>query len=662
MIYYITGQTVLENSCLPEDMQLASLQDCLDYFKDKLVIQVDTETEFCKWNGNRLPDPYTSNVLCIQLGDNLNQFVIDKNTIDITPLFPLFENESIVKIFCNAFFDLRFFHHWKVNIKNVYDIFLVECILNRGKILPEGFRSLENMALRYADIQLNKDIRGQIHWRGLDVQVIRYAAEDVAYMEIIQDAQLLELKKHELSVYALWENRYVIDLSRMSYHGFKVNSNSWHKVKLENESKLRKLYDDLEQFVINDPTLARYVDYTLFGNNCKINWRSSKQVIPFLNSIGVETLFRDKKTGIMKDTVDIKQLKKQKHKHSILKIYIEYKEIEKEISTYGEKFLIENLNQVTRRIHSEFFQILDTGRISSNKPNLQNIPASDNEGNPHPLRKCFEADKNNVLIVADYSQQEPRVTADYSQDPYLIDFILNGDGDSHSLISTMISEYLLGEHQVINKKNNPIVPKYGKKIRDIGKMINLGKDYGKTAFSIKDDLGITQEEAQKLLDIIDATTPEKIKYFKQWQNFVEQNGYVITDNVIGSKTWFPYYNEYLSVKAIPEGLRKKEERSKFYKLKGQMDRFAQNNRIQGTSALITKLAHISINNTFDSKQFEFKPIIVNCVHDEIVVECNEKDKDLVAKIMQSCMEEAGSYFCKTIPMIAEPEINKQWIK
>ena len=128
MIYYISGQTRIDNS----DIQTCTISDVLTYFKDKEIIEVDTETKFNKRNPKHLPNPYENKVLCLQLGDKNNQFVIDNNTIDITPLKILFEDETKIKIFCNAFFDIRFILHWNFNIKNIYDIFLAECIIYKN--------------------------------------------------------------------------------------------------------------------------------------------------------------------------------------------------------------------------------------------------------------------------------------------------------------------------------------------------------------------------------------------------------------------------------------------------------------------------------------------------------------------------------------------------
>lgn len=408
MIYYITSQ---KSWTVCDGIKLCGIEHAANYFKHKDIIEVDTETEFCTWDmeknskKRRLPDPYTSKVLSLQLGDADNQFVIDCSTVNFIPFIkPLFEDPTKVKIFTNAFFDLRFIFHWGINIKNVVDIFLQEMILTRGLKKPKGYRSLDGMCRRYLGIELNKDIRGQIHWRGLDSTVIKYAGEDVAHQNKIRILQLHKLKELNLLEYAKLENRYVISLAKTSYKGFKINTEKWLKVEAENTIKLNEYRQKLDNWVIENA--PKYSEHTLFDTRCIIKWTSSNQVKPLMRDLGIDIEIRDKKTGKEKESVELKLLKKQSEKSDILPIYIKYKELAKEISTYGKQFLEKNLNPVTGRVHSEFFQILDTGRISSNRPNIQNIPG-ELEGKTHPLRKAFTTCGGNVFVVGDFSQQEP---------------------------------------------------------------------------------------------------------------------------------------------------------------------------------------------------------------------------------------------------------------
>ena len=408
MIYFIGNQPLLLDN--NDIYQVSTIEKCLEYFKDKSIIQVDTETEGGK---NSIPNPHTHKVLCLQLGDSNNQFVIDTSIYSISLFKSILEDKSKIKIFTNAFFDLRFLFHYGIFSENIYDCFLAEMLLTLGKDLEKGYRSLESMANRYCNIKLNKEIRGQIHYRGVnDSTVIKYAAEDVTFMEKIMNCQLKLLEKDNLLNAIKLENSFIRPLAYISYKGFKVDPEKWLEVDKSNREKLKSIHEELNQWVIKN----NHKEFTAAGisgllfeefNNCIINWKSAKQTIPLFKKLGINLTVKDKKTSKDKDSVDIKSLKRQIEKSSILPTYIRYKELEKEISTYGEDFIKDNLNKVTKRIHSEFFPLADTGRVNSSNPNLSNIPSTDEFGEMHPLRKCFICEEGNNLIISDFSQQEP---------------------------------------------------------------------------------------------------------------------------------------------------------------------------------------------------------------------------------------------------------------
>jgi len=645
-----------------QDFRSSDVSELMTWLKDKKELQIDTETEFNTRNKKALSNPYEQKVLCLQIGDKDNQWIIDPNTTNIQFLKPYFESKEIVKVMCNAFFDLRFFYHWGFNVKNVYDIFLAELSLTLGQNKPKGYRGLGSMTERYCDAHLNKEVRGQIHYRGLDDTVLRYAAEDVKYMSEIKAKQAIEITNKGLENTIKLENRFILTLAKVSYKGFKVDSVQVLKICQENKVLSGQLQAKLNQFVINlgsnyNEFISKQGDLFNEGPTTNINWASPKQVVKLFKKLGINCTIRDKKTGKDKDSVDGKHLNKQKSKFPILPIYLEYKEVEKEITTYGEKFIKDNLCPVTNRMHSEFFPILETGRISSSNPNLQNITATDG-GEVSPLRECFISDNGRSLIISDYSQQEPRLTAEYCQDPYLMDFILNGDGDSHSLVSTAISEYLLGEEVKVSKKNNPLVPQYQMKIRDIGKMINLGLSYGKTAFSVKDDLNCTEQEAQKLIDVLKSKSPLQWNYFKANGEFVKKHGYIIIDSVTNRISYFPEWEEYKELGKIPYDAKTKEQISRYYKLRGFLERGAANRPIQGGGAAMSKLAAIIFEEEIENLNYD--AFIVNLIHDEIVVECKTEQAEQVKSVLEQAMIKSGSYFCKTIPMKVESYIGNTW--
>ena len=175
---------------------------------------------------------------------------------------------------------------------------------------------------------------------------------------------------------------------------------------------------------------------------------------------------------------------------------------------------------------------------------------------------------------------------------------------------------------------------------------------------MKDDLNCSVEAAQELLDFLKSRTPLKEKYFEKCRAFTEVNGFIISDNTLNCVTHFDQHAEYRRLKNLR--FRSKLEQSSFYKIKGNMERFSQNNRIQNTGAIMSKTAHILINDEFIKKGWTAKAKVVNMIHDECLVECDEDIAEEVAQVMSDMMVKAGTYYCKTIPMVAEPAISDHW--
>lgn len=654
MVHYV-GPKILFS-----DFIESSVEKCVEYFKDKRYIQVDTETELNTRNPDHLANPYENKVICIQLGDKNNQWVIDSN-MDISPLKIIMEDRSKVKIFTNAFFDLRFFHHWNWKIVNVYDCFLVEKILNCGKDLPKGYLGLAGMVLRYCNVTLKKDVRTQIQSRGLDATVVEYAAEDVHYMEDILYQQMKLIIEMNMEACVRLENKHIISLSKISYKGFKIDINAWIEYATSNKLKLLEQNKKLNEYIVKlgwEEFINKQLDLFSDEVTSNINWNSPKQVIKLFKKLDINCQIPDKKTGMLKYSVDGKHLQRQSKKFDILPIYLKYKEIGKELSTYGVDFIKQNINPVTKRVHSEFFPILDTGRISSNNPNLQNIPAIQEDGSPNPLRQFFVPEEGNCLIICDYSGQEDRIIADKCNDPLLNNVFLEGSGDTHSLTATVISPFFFGEEIQVNKKNNPMVEHKGQRIRDIAKILNFKMAYGGSAFTLKDDLECSQEEAQKIIDLIIKKFKGKTDYFNSCHKFIKEHGYVIIDPVTGRRSWFYKYDRFKELEKMPYDRRSKVESSEYYKLKGSMERMSQNYPVQGTAASMTKTAVIMFDDYIDQQGLD--AFIVNAVHDEIVVECKREQADVVMHILKLCMERAGKVFCKLIPIIAEPSKGDNW--
>lgn len=439
MIYLVTNNLELFERPINSGINLCSVEDSLKYLNKLSVIGADTETTGM--------DEHTSKLLCLQLGDKVNQYVIDTQSVDIQKYKELLMNKNILYLWQNAAFDLRFLFANKLYTPNIYDTYLAESCLTRG--LPPGQvrKSLDALVYKYCNIQLDKTIRGNIHREGLSDRVIRYAADDVKYLVDVYLGQQVQLKKYNLIDYVRLENKFVLPLAYTMYCGFYLDKTQWTAKADEDKIELDILIQELDQFVLdnysNSPFVNNQLDLFESGIKCNVLWSSSQQVIKLFEYLNIDVTIFEK--GKKKKSVDQKHLNKIKDTHPILPIYLRYSKQAKTVSTYGIEFL-RYINPKTGRIHTTYNQILNTGRISSGKadknnpkndrPNLQNIPRDSRH------RSCFKAQEGNTLEVGDYSGQEQIVLANVSLEPNLLEFYDKKLGDMHKIITVHVK---LGE-------------------------------------------------------------------------------------------------------------------------------------------------------------------------------------------------------------------------
>jgi DNA polymerase-1 len=667
MIYLVTNQQAMFS---PVGYSMATVEESLEYLEALEIIGFDTET--------RGMDPFTKELLSMQLGDQEKQYVIDCSTVD-PKLYKKVLEEKVL-IMHNAKFDLRFLYYYQIVPTKIFDTFLVERILTTG--IDTARRSLDAVVYKYCKIELNKSVRGHIHREGLSTRVIKYAADDVKYLHQVKRKQEVALEENNLQKTASLDNQFVCVLAYIEFCGMYLNPEQWRQ-KCEDDLKdLNAVKIKLDEFILENPDkYSNYIDnqLSLFdsGIKCRLNWSSSKQVIPFMQSLGVDTLTKDKETGLMKHSVDKKVLGPQKKKHPIISTYIEYTEHQKVVSTYGENWF-DYINPVTGRIHSNYQQIMNTGRLSSGQngkpkqglpqlPNMQNIP-SDNR-----TRSCFQAEPGNLLIVSDYSGQEQIVLANKSLDKDLIRFYKEGLGDMHSFVASKIFPDLAGLSLDDIKDNHK-----GK--RQIAKSAGFAINYGGTGITIAQNLSIPLEEGEQVYKEYFKAFPGLANYFKQEKARALALGYIQFNNVSGRKCFIPFFEEYQKLhreiydtegfwdsykleKSMDSLIFKNHFKPKvreYFMKKGDIERMSLNYPIQGSSADITKLAGVYFYRYIIENNLMFIVKLPNVVHDEWIVECPEEMAESISKVLQECMERAGDVFCKTVKLKAEPCITQFW--
>lgn len=654
----------------PVGYSMATVEDSINYLKNLDVLGFDTETMGF--------DPYTKALLSMQIGDEERQYVIDCTTVNPKRYKKLLEKKEL--IMHNAKFDLKFLYRQEIVPTKVFDTFLAERILTTG--IDTARRSLDAVVYKYCKIELDKTIRGNIHREGLSSRVIKYAADDVKYLHQVKRKQEVALQEKQLHRTMSLDNKFVKVLAYVEYCGMYMNAEDWRTKCNKDLMHLEEVKEKLDQFILNNSDkYPQYVDnqLSLFseGVKCKINWASSKQVIPFMQSLGVDTLTKDKETGLMKDSIDKKVLGPQKKKHPIIEIYIEFTEAQKVVSTYGENWF-DYISPVTGRIHTNYTQIMNTGRLSSGQkgmpkkgikqlPNMQNVPSDTR------TRSCFQAQEGNVLIVSDYSGQEQIVLANKSLDTDLLEFYSKGLGDMHSFIASKIFP------ELGNLSLDEIKEKHKGK-RQIAKSAGFAINYGGTGITIAQNLSIPLEEGDAVYKAYFKAFPGLANYFKQEKARALKLGYIQFNNISGRKCFIPFFEEYQKLHAEiynTEGFwdEYKLEKSKnsfkfnnyfkpkvreYFMKKGDIERMSLNYPIQGSSADITKLAGVYFFEYLETNGLLFTVLMPNVVHDEWIVECPKDMGEEISIVLKDCMEKAGEVFCKVVKLKAEPMITSKW--
>ncbi len=656
MIYLVTKQDIF----LP-DITLTTVQDSLEYLNKLEWIGLDTETSGF--------DPYTTKLYTLQLGDNDVQYVIDLTTIDINEYKELLETKGLIGH--NLKFDLRFLYHYRVIPTKVYDTFLGE---KTSRLGIESHRcSLAACVLRHCGIILSKEERLNITGR-LTEGFVKYSAYDVKYLHELKDKQEFLQLADGTSVSIELDNKFVLVLAYIEYSGMRLDVEQW-TAKI---NKVQTIADEAEaqlnQFIL-DNKMEKFIDsqLDLFSSSTKVNvnWNSPSQVVEFFQALGVNTKVVEK--GKTKDTIEANHLVKYSSKYPIIELYLKFKGAQKDIGTYGQNW-IDQINPVSGRIHTQFKQLMNTGRLSSGGKsgdvknfNFQNIP-SDQE-----TRSCFVASEGNTLVGCDYTGQEQIVLVNKCLDKNLLEFYDNDLGDMHSFIASKMYPELDGmDLNDIKKKH--------KDKRQSAKVAGFAINYGGSGIGIADQLGLSVDQGQYIYDAYFRAFPGLKAYFDETKKFGVENGYVLISPVTGKKSYVDYYDEFVQIKNemtkdfwdrykqlknsdTPTAREMKEKVSKFFRKRGDIERMSLNYGIQGESAEITKLACVYFWTKYlVPNNLLFKVLIVNIIHDEILIETPEKIAQQAAAQLEKAMVDAGAKFCKRVPLKADPCIAPYWKK
>jgi DNA polymerase I len=304
------------------------------------------------------------------------------------------------------------------------------------------------------------------------------------------------------------------------------------------------------------------------------------------------------KKGKMGYSTDARVLRGLREEHAIVPLVEEWRELTKLLNTYLEP-LPEYIDPGTGRVHSTFNQLVAaTGRLSSNNPNLQNIPVRTDLGSE--IRACFVAEEGHKLVVADYSQIELRLMALLSQEPALLDAYHKGE-DVHRVTAAAVAGISVDE---VTKRQ-----------REHAKATNFGIMYGLSAYGLSEQVEIPVDEAQAFIDAYFAKYPRVKEFRARVIAQAAEDGYVTT--LFGRR------------RAVPE------LRSSNYRLRSLGERLAVNTILQGTAADIIKVAMVTVSRELERRRLDSRLVLQ--VHDELVLECPEAEVDEAATLLHDAM-------------------------
>ncbi len=522
----------------------------------------------------------------------------------------LFNNKSITWIGQNIKYDMLLLKWYGFELLgNTFDTMLAHYVIE-----PDGKRSMDALSekyLGYATVHIDELIgkkgKNQGNMRDVELEKIKdYAAEDADITLQLKNTFLPQLKEKEVEkVFYEVENPLVKVLTAMEFEGIRID-----------EQFLNEYSKELER----EAKTAEESVYQQAG--VRFNLASPKQLGEVLfDKLKLDPKAKKTKTGQYATGEDV--LLKLAAQNKIVDDILAFREYTKLKSTYVDALPL-MINKKTGRVHTSYAQaVAVTGRLSSNNPNLQNIPIRTDKGKE--IRKAFiPRDKDYVLISADYSQIELRIVAAISGDVNMCEAFSTGK-DIHT--ATAAKVFNVDEKEVT------------KEMRYKAKSVNFGIIYGQGAFGLAENLGISRAEAKEIIDNYKTQFPNIQKYMDDTINFCKENGYVET--LMGRKRWL------------------KDINSANFTVRGFAERNAINSPIQGTAADMIKLAMIKIDAEFKRQNFKSKMLLQ--VHDELVFDAFKDEVDRIKPVILHCMQTALA-LPNGVPTDAEIGMGDNWLK
>lgn len=513
----------------------------------------------------------------------------DKAQAIVEKFRPVFEDENKILVGQNIKYDYQVLKNYNVIIKNKFwdtmvAHFLIQPDMRHNmNVLSETYLNYEPVSI---ETLIGKKGKNQTSMRDAPIEQIKdYAAEDADVTIQLKDIFVPKLKETQTEkLFTEVEVPLIKVLADMEREGINLDVKNLKDFSAQLAEDITKVDAEIQELA-----------------GTKFNISSPKQVGEILfEYLKIVENPKKTKTGQYATSEDI--LAKLEGKHPIIAKILDYRELVKLKSTYVDA-LPDMVSKVTNRLHTSFNQVVAvTGRLSSDNPNLQNIPIRTERG--RQIRKAFiPRDADHVLLSADYSQIELRVVASMSGDPGMCE-AFNAGKDIHT--ATAAKVYGIAESEVT------------KDMRYKAKSVNFGIIYGQGAFGLAENLGISRTEAKQLIDNYFKEYAGIKKYMDEQVNFARDNGYVQT--ILGRKRWL------------------RDITSNNATVRSFAERNAINAPIQGSAADMIKVAMINIDKEF--KAMDIRSRMLLQVHDELVFDIYKPELEKLKPIIEKHMRDA----------------------
>ena len=586
------------------------LDRLIDTLNKKSFISVDTETSSLNPLEAELIGvsfSYAPNeAYYIPLGHK-NIKSLNKELV-IKKIRPLLEDPSIKKVGQNIKYDFIVLKNNGIQIDPVEDTMLLSYVLDAGNN-RHNMDTLSEIHLGHKTISY-KDVVGtgkkQINFSEVNLEeATKYAAEDADVTLRLYNLLLERVNNEKLKkIYEVFEKPMIKLLSKLETNGVKVDDTYLKQLSKKFEERLKKIEKEI---------------YEISGK--KFNIGSPKQLGEIIyNDLKIAKLKKTKKGSLATNAKILEDLALTGHKFPNL--VLQWRQVSKLKSTYTDA-LQDHISKKTKRVHTSFLlAATNTGRLASSDPNLQNIPIKTLDGKE--IRKAFIAEKDNILISADYDQIEMRILADMADVKELKKAFKNNQ-DIHALTAS----------QVFGLPLNKVTDDFRRK----AKAINFGIIYGITQYGLAKQIAVSNQEALDFINSYFKKFPEIKDYMNSTIKTCRKQGYVT--NIFGRRIHLRGIND------------------KNFSVRSFQERAAINAPIQGSAADIIRLAMIKIDKILDDQK---KAKMLLQIHDELIFECLKKDENKTKKIIKDAMISVSSseYHMFSIPLEVSINSGNNW--